>query len=397
MDDFTDRIRPYLRIKALTIVLVMLLTTLKVYFNVVEPAAYVTGILASLFSALTMVWLWLAASRRQVAPAFVHAMLVTDLLAIMIGLYFYGGPQTTWGFLPVVVIVMASFLFDLRTTIVYGLLTCAMLLAVYGVDYLNLLPHQPAFVFSYPYWRNGGYLLDLLSGLFLLFTLVTAASAYFNHLARAATRRIKKTVEDLAVARTELEQRIQESTELFDNSPVSLWEEDIGELNEHLSALRRSGVNDFAGYFGQHPEELTKCSALIKVVKVNKATLALYKARDLGELTQGLSRVFVEESYQAFGRELVALADGKTAFESEAITRTLAGDKLEILLKLALLPDRRRVLISIIDLTDRKKIENDLQQRMKESQAFSDAAVGRELKMAELEKEVARLKGLVNR
>lgn len=397
MDEFTGKIKPYLRIKALTIIMIMLLTTLKVIFDVVEPSAYLMGMLGSCLSAATGFWLWSAAARRPVAPGWIHASLIFDLLAITLGLYFYGGAQTTWGFTPIVIIIITSFLFDIRTTFIYCSLIFALLLGVYGAVYFNILSHQPAFYVPYAYWRNNDYLFDLLSGLFLLFTLITLASSYFNQKLRDAAERMSQAMADLARARTELEQRVQESAELFDNSPVALWEEDYNDLNAYLDGLKKSGVSDFAAYFSDNPDDLARCASLIRVLNVNRATLELYGAKTKLELADGLARVFTPESYEAFKRELIALAQGKADFESEAVNQTLSGGKIRILLKMTVLPDGRRVLISITDLTGQKKIEDDLQQRMKELKAFSDAAVGRELKMAEMEKELARLRELVRK
>ncbi len=46
----------------------------------------------------------------------------------------------------------------------------------------------------------------------------------------------------------------------------------------------------------------------------------------------------------------------------------------------------------IIDITDRMKFEEETKKRMKELEEFYDMAVGRELKMIELKKEIERLK-----
>jgi HD superfamily phosphodiesterase len=47
---------------------------------------------------------------------------------------------------------------------------------------------------------------------------------------------------------------------------------------------------------------------------------------------------------------------------------------------------------TVTDLTDRVKLEKDLEKRVKELEEFYDMAVGRELRMIELKEEIAHLR-----
>jgi len=397
MDELTERVKPYILISAVTLLFIFLVVTGEIIIGAINWPVYLASLLVILLAGGGTLWLFVLMKRKQIAPTWVHISLVSNLLLIVTALYFNGALQTTWGFLPMIVIVLASFLFDTPRTVLYAILSFVLLMAVYALDYLNILPHQMTFAVPFAYWKYPNYLIDYITGLLLLFALTAAASAYFTYVTRAATKSAQKTTEDLVATRAELERHAQECTELFDNSPVSLWEEDYGELNAYFDSLKRSGVGDFAEYFSRRPEEIAKCVSLIRIVNVNRATLSLYGAGDLKEFQAGLAGVFTPESYEVFTRELVALAQGKTYFESEAVNRTLSGEKKRVLLKMTVLPGRQRVLISIGDLSDQKRVEEDLQQKMKELKAFSDASVGRELKMVEMEKELARLRELVNR
>jgi two-component system cell cycle sensor histidine kinase/response regulator CckA len=150
---------------------------------------------------------------------------------------------------------------------------------------------------------------------------------------------------------------------LFMGCPVSLWEEDITELLVHLEKLRTSGVRDLRSYFAGHPGEVVRCTGLIKIIGVNNATLDLYEAPDEQSLLAGLSSVFTEESFGAFRDIVIALFEGRTLFEIEATNRTLQGKELQVHLKWSLLPDSggklTRVLLSAVDLTERKRIEEE--------------------------------------
>jgi PAS domain S-box-containing protein len=151
---------------------------------------------------------------------------------------------------------------------------------------------------------------------------------------------------------------------LFEDSPISLWEEDFSDLQEHFNALRSSGITDFRAYFAEHPEDVYKCVGLIRIISLNKATLGLYEAPDQASLLQDLSSVFTDQSFESFRGIIIALAEGTRTYECEAVNRTLTGRKINVLLRWSLLPGTAdqgsRALVSIVDITDRKEAEEKL-------------------------------------
>jgi PAS domain S-box-containing protein len=153
---------------------------------------------------------------------------------------------------------------------------------------------------------------------------------------------------------------------LFMECPVSLWEEDIADLAAYLDGLRSSGIIDIRSHLAGHPDEVVKGAVLIKIVAVNKATLELYEAPDEKSLLAGLSAVFTEESLSAFREIVIALFEGRRQFEIEGINRSLRGKRLHVNLKWSLLPDSKgnltRALVSVVDITERKRAEAALRE-----------------------------------
>ncbi len=151
---------------------------------------------------------------------------------------------------------------------------------------------------------------------------------------------------------------------LFEDSPTSLWEEDLSEVKSRIDNLRKEGVEDFRAYFKVYPEEVKRIALLVKIVDINQATLNLYQAKNKEELLSGLDRTFTPESYVTFERELLGLIEGNVDEEYEAITKTLTGEIRNILLKIAVTPGNETcwssVIISITDITARKKAESEL-------------------------------------
>jgi diguanylate cyclase (GGDEF)-like protein/PAS domain S-box-containing protein len=153
---------------------------------------------------------------------------------------------------------------------------------------------------------------------------------------------------------------------VFEDSPISLWEEDFSGVKAYLDRLRQGGVTDFREYFEKHPEAVTHCGTLVKVGDVNTATLTLYGARSKGDLLNNLERVFTPESYPIFREELISIAEGKTVFAHEGVNRTLQGETLHISLRWSIAPGYEatfaRVLVSLIDITERKQAEEALRE-----------------------------------
>ncbi len=170
--------------------------------------------------------------------------------------------------------------------------------------------------------------------------------------------------------RRRFEKALKESEEryrsLFENSPISLWEEDSSRVKKYIDSLRNKGITDFRTYFESHPEEVERCASMVKVVNVNNATLSLFRARNKEELLQGLNKIFTEHSYDIFREELLAISEGRTEFEGEDFVKTLTGDVLQIYLKWSVTPgyegnySRRNV--SIIDITERKRTEEGMKK-----------------------------------
>ena len=148
---------------------------------------------------------------------------------------------------------------------------------------------------------------------------------------------------------------------LFENSPVSLWEEDFSAVKRHIEKLRQQGITDFREFFESHPDVLIECINEIKVLDVNAATLTLVQAASKGQLIGNLKQVIPIEAGKDFVDEFVSIAEGQTEFEWEGINYTLDGKKLTVSLKWSAAPGYadtlEKVMLSVIDITERKQTQ----------------------------------------
>ncbi|MBI5248572.1 MAG: PAS domain S-box protein, partial [Desulfomonile tiedjei] len=151
---------------------------------------------------------------------------------------------------------------------------------------------------------------------------------------------------------------------LFEHSPISLWEEDLSEVQKYLGGLSESGVHDFRQYFENHPESVSKCTRMARILDVNKTACEIFGASDKQELLRGLDSVFCDETYETMIEGLVSITEGIQEFQIESKCRTLGGEHLDIILKWAVMPGSEQtysnVLVSVTDITDRKRAEQEL-------------------------------------
>jgi signal transduction histidine kinase len=156
---------------------------------------------------------------------------------------------------------------------------------------------------------------------------------------------------------------------LFEHSPNCLWEEDFSEFKRHVDALKAAGVKDIRAHLHDHPDEVARCLPKIKVLDVNQAAVDLYEAGTKAALIAGLPRILAPESYTVLTQLLIALAEGKTVFETEGADQTFSGRKNYILLRALIAPGCEqtlsRVYVSIVDITARKLLEEQLRQSQK--------------------------------
>ncbi|PWH18018.1 MAG: hypothetical protein DDG60_00985, partial [Anaerolineae bacterium] len=153
---------------------------------------------------------------------------------------------------------------------------------------------------------------------------------------------------------------------LFENSPISLWEEDFSAVKQRLNALKQQGVTDFREYFQAHPAFLKECVALIQSRDVNQSTLTLYGAPDKDTLIKNLPRVIGDGTNSSLIEQFVNIAQGKYHFSLETLNYRLDGREMHIRLDWAALPGYEetleKVIVSVIDITDQKRAEAKLQE-----------------------------------
>lgn len=155
--------------------------------------------------------------------------------------------------------------------------------------------------------------------------------------------------------------------DLFQHAPIAVLEEDFSELGQWLDQLRSEGVKDISSYLERNPDALGRAVSLLRLRDANQAAVDLFGARDKSELVENLHRIFTKETHESFAAELGALWNGETKFEAECTARTLAGERIDDVMRWFVpsesgRPDRSRVVVSLVNITARKRSEEALRE-----------------------------------
>jgi PAS domain S-box-containing protein len=186
-------------------------------------------------------------------------------------------------------------------------------------------------------------------------------------------------------AEAELQESERRHRHIFHATGVSIWEEDFSQVKAAVDALKANGVHDFGEYLRTSPSWVEEMIPLVRVADVNEATLELFGARTKEELIGSLNKVFTPDTRKVFAGELIAIAEGQPSFEGETILQTLSGDRIAVLFSVSFPPPESTfdaVLVSIMDITARKRAEQELEElagRLIHAQEQERSRIGREL------------------
>ncbi|MEO3713705.1 sensor domain-containing diguanylate cyclase [Roseateles flavus] len=176
--------------------------------------------------------------------------------------------------------------------------------------------------------------------------------------------RVLLSLEDIT-ARVQAQRELQASERyangLFEHSPVSLWVEDFSGVKRLLDEVREQGITDFRTFTDVHPDFVERCMAQIRVLRVNRQTLRLFRSPDQATLVARLSDVFRDEMRRPFTEQLIELWNGQIFQQRETVNYTLDGELLHVHLQFSVLPghehDWSLVQVSLTDISARKKAE----------------------------------------
>ena len=167
---------------------------------------------------------------------------------------------------------------------------------------------------------------------------------------------------------------------LFEAAPIGTWVLDVSALIPRVQRLRRAGVTDLRRYLAQHPRFLDAAFGRVRIMNANRAAVDLLDADTQEQAVSEGARLNKDGAKQALGAHLVAMWEGSTEAQTEIEGTSLTGRHFSAALKTAMpLADPRHVIVSSVDITERKASDRRQQALLASKDEFV-AAVSHELR-----------------
>jgi len=156
---------------------------------------------------------------------------------------------------------------------------------------------------------------------------------------------------------------------LFDESPISIWEVSWADVKLYLDELRHRGIDDPVAYLKQDQVAINAAVESIKICDFNQATIDLYRASDRLSFMTGM-KDFLEETYwDSFVDSIEAFLHGEYRHISECRERAFDGTELIVRIVRQLPEDFKddwsRIIETVEDITEQKQAEAELRQANK--------------------------------
>jgi PAS domain S-box-containing protein len=177
-------------------------------------------------------------------------------------------------------------------------------------------------------------------------------------------------ITEQVVARKKIEESEILHRQIFEFSPVAIWEKDDTALYQEIELLKQKGVSDFRRYLDTNPAEILRLVSLVKLEDVNNESVDLLQAASKQEVITSFHQLFTEESIPMLKEGIIGVAENKKRLTIATVLQSLKGKRLEILISFdfRIGNDLNKSLVSLTDISEqveaRKKIEaNEIQLR----------------------------------
>jgi PAS domain S-box-containing protein len=176
----------------------------------------------------------------------------------------------------------------------------------------------------------------------------------------------EREVTDRHMAQEALRMSVERYRALFEDSPFPMWEEDFSPLKPFLDQLLARGV-DLREHLMANRADLKEAVSRMRIIDVNRAAMEFYGAERKDQLLGDLNVMLDERGYEIIAEELAVLAR-QAMYKVEYQTRTLSGDEraVSMIVSREGAPDDwSRVIVTFFDVTDRKRLEEQILQSQK--------------------------------
>ncbi len=151
---------------------------------------------------------------------------------------------------------------------------------------------------------------------------------------------------------------------LFEQSPVAIWEEDYSEI-KNLIEKEKPLFTDLKTYLDENDAFANKCHSKLKILNVNYNALSILGVTTKSEFISHLSKNFNNEKLKTFNETLVTICTDKKELIKETTFIKSNGTSISVILKLV--SDANfKVIVSIINISELKDAEEKLKSQNKQ-------------------------------
>ena len=160
--------------------------------------------------------------------------------------------------------------------------------------------------------------------------------------------------------------------EIFEQTPVGILEEDYSLLKQKIDAMAYSNSEELRRHYKLHPNAIRNLIGTVKMTTANNAALRAYGTSSVDEFINdhmSFDKWWNAEWADFYLDEIVALYDQKLPFNREFTDKSLQGKNIHIRNVTRIVAGCEnswsRVITTIENITERKKIESELHQALK--------------------------------
>ena len=155
---------------------------------------------------------------------------------------------------------------------------------------------------------------------------------------------------------------LERHAQIFDQAPVSIWEEDWSKLRNEVERLRQDGAQDLRAYFHQHLDAVVNLGRLVKVKDFNQTTVTLYGAPNKDAIRGNVGGHFSSLSLEGLLNAVVDFNQGEVTSTTETTDHTIDGKPIEVRKTYRLSDgcqdDWSQVIMTIQDIADTRRAED---------------------------------------